>query len=228
MRKKFLAITAFMMLIAVASPGMAQVYFSKPKFSTNSPFHCTAVFKGGDNAQNRWVCTVLPTEIVYKCENRGGNADTANSHIFLPGETVLTGVQFGNTFKIVKNGKTAGDVEFTDADILSALQEVGVILDPAEVCPNRNYSLKFMITKTANATANILATQDNNNLCVPANPTTCDTALNGVPAGCSQTECYSFNPCIKPNPDAFVSETFNCTCQQHYERGVLYGPGPNC
>jgi len=225
MRKTLVALTAFIMLVAMASPVMAQVYFSKPVFRTNSPFHCEAVFKGGDNAQNRWVCSVNPTEIISKCVNQGGNADNSNSHIFLPGDTVLTGVQFGNTFKIVKNGKTSGDVEFKDADILAALAAVGVILDP---CPNPNFSRIFMITKTTNATANILATQDSNNLCVPANPNSCDPAVNGVPAGCTQNECYSFNPCTKPNPTAFISETFNCTCQQHFDKGVLYGPGPNC
>lgn len=189
--------------------------------------HCAAPFKGGNNLEDRWVCTLSPTEIRYSCINKGGNADTANSHIFVPSSTTLTQAEFGREFTLFGKGKFASDIEFTDEDIISALAEVGIVLKPEDLCPNRNFKLQFVITSMS-ATTNLLVTQDPNNSCVPSNPTTCDTSVNGVPEGCSQTECYSFDPCSKPDPTSFERETYNCTCTQHYEKGVLFGPGPNC
>jgi hypothetical protein len=229
MWKKLLPLSLLLVLIGIpvmASSVMAAVaYFTKPGAYNNSPLHCAAVFKGGTPDNARFVCTVIPTEIRYVCRNRGTNSDNANSQIFLPNAEPLTKAQFGTKFSIQKNGKSSGDIEFTDGDIEAALAAADppVVLNAATLCPNRNYTIQYVITSGI-LFADLLTTPTTSQSCVPTNPTTCDTSSNGVPSGCTQVECYSMDPCSKPDPTSFAKENYNCTCQQHYVDGVVLGP----
>lgn len=187
-----------------------------PNIYNNSPLHCADLITGGTN-QNindaHYVCTIQPSEIAYACVNHGGNADTAQSHIFLPQTTTLTKTELGSTFTIQKNGKTTADIEFTDADIKNALADIGIVLDPAVLCPNKNFSLSFVITS---ATVFVdLLTGPSTNSCIPASAVDCNPATN-TPAGCTENACFYLDPCTKPDPNSFLQQSYNCTCRQHF------------
>ena len=131
-------------------PGSAQAFAIS--------FHsvdCTELVKGGTNLKENeqaFACALALKEISTKCVNKGGNADTSNSHIF-----ALNGFKFKWTTADAKvkqkNGTTSLDVTISDDDILLMVHEWNydhpdqiIDLDNGS-CPNRNYSFKWGVTR---------------------------------------------------------------------------------
>jgi hypothetical protein len=183
--------------------------------------HCTDLIAGGtrqtvnDGAAS---CSINIKEIVTQCVNKGGNADPSNSHVFALNGTPISEAQAGSQFLITKNGSLLSDIFFTQEEIIAA---TGIQLDPATLCPNKNFSLKWAVSRF-----DMVATVNNVvNGWVPFFPTvspetafaSCDPAISGLTYTNSNgsttdttkgilSECWLFR-----NQTTFVDQFFDGT-----------------
>jgi len=112
--------------------------------------HCIDSISGGtrqtvnDGAAS---CSINIKEIATACVNKAGNADSSSSHIFALQGTPISESQAGSSFLLTKNGETLSDIFFSQAEIQAALGDQFPILDPAVLCPNKNWQLRWAVSK---------------------------------------------------------------------------------
>ena len=112
--------------------------------------HCTDLISGGtrqtvnDGAAS---CAINIKEIGTVCRNKAGNADSSSRHIFAINGTPIQEGQSGSSFLIQKNGEFLSDIFFDQAEIQAALGDQFPVLDPAVLCPNKNWKLVWAVTK---------------------------------------------------------------------------------
>jgi len=113
--------------------------------------HCFDLVTGGTNQKSNdgaASCAILIKEIGTVCRNKAGNAQSSSSHNFTLRPTPIQEAQGSKDFIIQKNGKTLSDIEFTRAEIQAALGDQLPDLDPAVLCPNKNWQvLDWAVTR---------------------------------------------------------------------------------
>jgi hypothetical protein len=117
---------------------------------TYNSIHCSDVISGGtrqtvnDGAAS---CAIDIKEIGTVCKNPQGKSDTSSSHLFaIQGTTIQEG-QNGSSFLIQKNGQFLSDIFFSQTEIQQALGSQFPTLDPAVLCPNKNWKVVWGVTK---------------------------------------------------------------------------------
>jgi hypothetical protein len=93
-----------------------------------------------EEAANR--VTVFLQEVHLQCRNKAGNATPANGQPFI-GEVVLTANDFIEPATVDQNGKALSNIGFLDGVILAAIG----ITSTEDLCPNRNWTVKPLVTK---------------------------------------------------------------------------------
>ena len=113
--------------------------------------HCTDLISGGTRqtvADGAASCSINIKEIATACVNKAGNSDSSSSHIFLLNGVPISESSSGETWPpLTKNGDTLADIFFSPAEIQTALGNQFPSLDPAVLCPNKNWKLKWAVSK---------------------------------------------------------------------------------
>ena len=112
--------------------------------------HCKDQINGGtrQNANDGAAsCTINIKEIATVCRNPAGNADHSTSHIFAIQPTSIQEAQSGSAFLLQKNGQFLSDIFFSAEEIQAALGSQFPTLDPAVLCPNKNWKLVWAVSR---------------------------------------------------------------------------------